>query len=54
LACQQPAQKRAFFDKEIIPVVLPAGNHVTADDGPRSARDLGIRPPTRIILLKLI
>jgi acetyl-CoA C-acetyltransferase len=29
------AQKRGFFDKEIIPVVLPNGNHVTADDGPR-------------------
>jgi acetyl-CoA C-acetyltransferase len=29
------AQKRGFFDKEITPVVLPNGNHVTADDGPR-------------------
>jgi acetyl-CoA C-acetyltransferase len=29
------AQKRGFFDKEITPVVLPNGNQVTADDGPR-------------------
>jgi acetyl-CoA C-acetyltransferase len=29
------AQKRGFFDKEITPVALPNGNHVTADDGPR-------------------
>jgi acetyl-CoA C-acetyltransferase len=29
------AQKRGFFDREITPVVLPNGNHVTADDGPR-------------------
>ncbi len=29
------AQKRGFFDREITPVVLPNGNHVTTDDGPR-------------------
>jgi acetyl-CoA C-acetyltransferase len=29
------AQKRGFFDREITPVVLPNGNQVTADDGPR-------------------
>jgi acetyl-CoA C-acetyltransferase len=29
------AQKRGFFDKEITPVVLPNGNLVTTDDGPR-------------------
>jgi len=29
------AQNRGFFDKEITPVLLPSGNHVTADDGPR-------------------
>jgi acetyl-CoA C-acetyltransferase len=29
------AQKRGFFDREITPVVLPNGNQVSADDGPR-------------------
>ncbi|MGH9042338.1 MAG: acetyl-CoA C-acetyltransferase [Acidimicrobiia bacterium] len=29
------AQKRGFFDKEITPVVLPNGNQVATDDGPR-------------------
>ncbi len=29
------AQKRGFFDREITPVVLPNGNHVATDDGPR-------------------
>src|SRR5439155_2839407 len=42
------AQKRGFFDKEITPVVLPNGNHVTADDGPRpdtSLEKLAALPP---------
>jgi acetyl-CoA C-acetyltransferase len=42
------AQKRGFFDREITPVVLPNGNHVSADDGPRpdtSLEKLASLPP---------
>jgi acetyl-CoA C-acetyltransferase len=42
------AQKRGFFDREITPVVLPNGNHVTTDDGPRpdtSLERLASLPP---------
>ncbi|MDQ3944433.1 MAG: acetyl-CoA C-acetyltransferase [Actinomycetota bacterium] len=42
------AQKRGFFDREITPVVLPNGNHVTTDDGPRpdtSLEKLASLPP---------
>jgi len=42
------AQKRGFFDREITPVALPNGNHVTADDGPRpdtSLERLAALPP---------
>ena len=42
------AQKRGFFDREITAVVLPNGNHVSADDGPRpdtSLEKLASLPP---------